>query len=358
MKYTIKDVAEKAGVSIATVSRVINGSSQVSDRIKNRVMQIIAEMDFKPSPVARSLVLKKTRSIGVIVPDISNAFIGEILNGIEEISQSFQYDVMVCSTRGNYEQEIRYLEMFESKQVEGIIFMSWKLQAEVVDKINSIQIPVIMINRNTSKLEVPSVSIDNYKAAYQMTNYLITKGHKKIAFIRNSIDIDAVGLDQYRGFKQALNDNGMDVDKNFIKYGHFSIENSYQIVQSFINDKNLPTAIFATSDVMAVGAVNALKDNGFDVPQDISVVGFNDVKLASIYRPKLTVIHQPLYAIGTVAVKMIINRASYEQSLEGRIVLLPHRLIERESCGDAPSEQRETYIKTLLNDGEEELDEI
>lgn len=356
MKYTIKDVAEKAGVSIATVSRVINGSPQVSDKIRSRVLQVIEEMDFKPSPVARSLVLKKTRTIGVIVPDISNAFTGEILTGIEEISQSFQYDILICSTRGNFEQEIRYLEMFESKQVEGIIFMSWKLQSEVVEKINSIQVPVVMINRNTSKLAVPSVSIDNFKAAYQMTSYLIGKGHKKIAFIRNSIDIDAFGLDQYRGYKQAMNDNNLEVDKNFVKYGDFSIENSYRIVQNFINERELPTAIFATSDVMAIGAVNALKDNGIDVPGDVSVAGFNDVRLASIYRPKLTVIHQPLYAIGTVAVKMIINRANYEQSLQNRIVLLPHRLIERESCGEAPKEQKFKNAPALiLNSDDEEM---
>lgn len=331
MKVTIKNVAEKAGVSIATVSRVINNSQQVSEQVRSRVLEVIDEMGFKPNPVARSLVMKKSRLIGVIVPDMSSYFFGEIMNGIEEITRTYQYDIIVCNTRGNHELEIRYLDLFQGKQVEGVIFMSWKLENDVVEHIRNMEIPVVMVNRNTSKLTVPSVSIDNYKAAYELTHYLLKKGHTKIALIRNSIDIDAFGLEQYKGYKQALIENGIEVNKNYVRYGDFSIENSYRIVKNFVKENDIPTAIFATSDVMAIGAINALKDCGYDVPDDVSVAGFNDIRLASIYRPKLTVIHQPLFNIGTVAVKMIIDRIKGEETGEN-IVILPHSLIERESC--------------------------
>lgn len=331
MKVTIKNVAEKAGVSIATVSRVINNSQQVSEQVRSRVLEVIDEMGFKPNPVARSLVMKKSRLIGVIVPDMSSYFFGEIMNGIEEITRTYQYDIIVCNTRGNHELETRYLDLFQGKQVEGVIFMSWKLENDVVEHIRNMDIPVVMVNRNTSKLTVPSVSIDNYKAAYELTHYLLNKGHRKISLIRNSIDIDAFGLEQYKGYKQALIEYGIEVNKNYVRYGDFSIENSYRIVKNFVKENDIPTAIFATSDVMAIGAINALNDSGFDVPNDVSVVGFNDIRLASIYRPKLTVIHQPLFNIGTVAVKMIIDRIKGEESGEN-IVILPHSLIERESC--------------------------
>lgn len=333
MKVTIKDVAEKAGVSIATVSRVINNSQQVSEQVRSRVLQVIDEMGFRPNPVARSLVMKKSRLIGVVVPDMSSYFFGEIMNGIEEITRTYQYDIIVCNTRGNHDLEVRYLDLFYAKQVEGIIFMSWKLDNKVVEHISNMEIPVVMVNRNTSKLTIPSVSIDNYKASYELTKFLIEKGHKKIALIRNSIDVDAFGLEQYKGYKQALLEYGIEVNKNHVRYGDFSIENSYRIVKSFVSEHDVPSAIFATSDVMAIGAINALKDSGLNVPKDVSVVGFNDIRLASIFRPKLTVIHQPLFNIGTVAVKMIIDRIKGEESGDN-IVILPHSLIERESSSE------------------------
>ncbi len=343
MKVTIKDVAERAGVSIATVSRVINNSDQVSALVREKVLEVIEELEFRPNPVARSLVMKKSHLIGVVVPDMSSYFFGEIMNGIEEITRTYQYDIIVCNTRGNHELERHYLDLFYAKQVEGIIFMSWKLENSVVEHITKIDIPVVMVNRNTSKLTIPSVSIDNYKAAYELTHYLLNKGHKKIALIRNSIDVDAFGLEQYKGYKQALTEHEIEVNKNYVRYGDFSIENSYQIVKSFIKEKDIPTAIFATSDVMAIGAINALKDSGYQVPEDVSVVAFNDIRLASIYRPKLTVIHQPLFNIGTVAVKMIIDRIKGEKSGDN-IVILPHSLIERESCAECKKEEKVSVI--------------
>jgi LacI family transcriptional regulator len=333
MKSTIKDVAKAADVSIATVSRVITGKSPVKNEIQARVLAKIAELNYRPNTAARNLVTRSNSTIGVMVSDLSNSFTGEILNGIEEMCQQFNYDVLVCSTGGDISKEAYRLEQFEGKQLEGLIIIPWKLHAETVEKINSMSTFIVMVNRNNSKLIVPTVAIDNFKASYQMTNYLISKGHKKIGFIRNSVDVDFFGLDQYRGYKQALLDHLLEVDQRYIKYGDFSMENSYNIVKGFIADKDVPSAIFATSDIMAIGAINALRDNGYSVPGDVSVVGFNNVKMASLYRPRLTVIHQPLYAIGTVAVKMIANRHKNVHTPENKVVIMPHKLIERESCG-------------------------
>ncbi len=331
MVITIKDVAKKANVSISTVSRVINDSKPVSNEVRQRVLKVIEETEYTPNPVARSLVMKKSQLIGVIVPDISNFFIGEILNGVEEIGKMYNYDIILCNTYGELTQELRYLNLLKSKQVEGIIFMTRNLHGKHKEFFEASELPIVMINRNTSEFNIPSISIDHYLASYEMTNYLIDNGHKRIALIRSGIDNDVFGVDQFNGYAQSLKEHGISIDEKLIKDGKSKMESAYECVQELTKDEAHPTAIFATSDYMAIGAMNYLFDNGFKVPEDISVVGFNDIKLASMYRPKLTTIKQPIYDIGAVAIRFIIKRIKGEETNEN-IFILPHELIERDSC--------------------------
>ncbi|MEW9123210.1 MAG: LacI family DNA-binding transcriptional regulator [Thermotaleaceae bacterium] len=330
MNVTIKDVAKKAGVSISTVSRVINNSKPVSSEIRQKVLEVIEETGYSPNPVARSLVMKKSQLIGVIIPDISNFFIGEILNGIEEIGKMYGYDILLCNTYGDLEQELRYLKLLRAKQVEGIVLMTWYMHDKLTEYLAEEEIPLVLINRNTSQLDIPSVSIDNFKGAYEMTKYLIEAGHQSIGFIRNNLDKDAFGFEQYRGYKQAMEESNLEINERLLQYGNFSLEKAYQIVKQFIEEKIVPSAIFATSDVMAIGAINALLDHGYKVPEDVSVVGFNDIKLASIYRPNLTTIHQPIYDLGAVAMRMIIKLIN-EEEIQDKVVILPHELTIRNS---------------------------
>lgn len=339
MKSTIKDVADRSGVSIATVSRVINGASVVSEKSRRKVMEAIKELGFKPNQTARNLVLQKNSTIGIIIPFMGNQFYGGILNGIEDECAEKGYDVMLCNSGGDSDNEIRYLEMFEERHVAGIIFMAQRLKPETVNKINSLDIPVIMMNRSTSGLKCPTVSIDNFRAAYELTNYLIDKGHRKIALFRNSVDIDACGVEQYSGFERALAEHDIPIDRSLVKYGEFKPEKSYAIMSELIENGNIPTAVIATSDIMAVGVCNALIDKGYRVPDDVSVVGFNDIQLAGLYRPALTVIHQPLKAMGNEAVNMIVSMNKNEGEAgfipnDGRTVILSHTLIERQSSGE------------------------
>lgn len=332
MSVTIKDVAQRAGVSISTVSRVINNSKPVSNEIRQRVLQIIEETGYTPNPVARSLVMKKSQLIGVIVPDISNFFIGEILNGIEEIGKMYTYDILLCNTYGDLEQELRYIKLLQGKQVEGIVLMTWDLQDKLIDYLADCEIPVVLINRNTSRIDIPSVSIDNYQASYDMTSYLIENGHKEIGLIRNRLDSNSFCLDQYNGYKKAFEENGIPINENLVQFGNFKLEKAYEVVKGWIDSDILPTAIFATSDTMAIGAVNCLLDHGYQVPQDVSVTGFHDTKMASFYRPTLTTIRQPLYDMGAVAIRMIIKIINNMEITE-KVVILPHELIERNSSG-------------------------
>lgn len=341
MRPTIKDVADRSGVSIATVSRVINGADVVSEKSRKKVLEAIKELDFKPNQVARSLVLQKNTMIGVLIPALGNQFYGEILNGVEEACSELEYDVFVCTTGSDIQKEAKYLEAFRDRNCAGIIVMSRRLRPETVEVINSLKIPVIMVNRSTSGLKCPTVSIDNFRAAFELTNYLIGLGHKKIALFRNSLDIDAFGVEQYSGFERALAEHNLIIDRELVCYGEFDPVKSYDLMTNLIKSKKVPTAVFCTSDVMAMGVCSALIDNGIKVPEDVSVVGFNDIQLVAHYRPAITVIHQPLRKMGEEAVRMIASLNDEGDGTvrnDGRTVILPHTLIERQSSGPVKAE--------------------
>ncbi|OPJ56502.1 LacI family DNA-binding transcriptional regulator [Alkalithermobacter paradoxus] len=330
MTVTIKDVAKKSGVSISTVSRVINNSKPVSNEIRQRVMSVIKETGYVPNPVARSLVTKKSQLIGVIVPDISNFFIGELLNGIEEVGKIYEYDILLCNSYGEMEEELKYINLLKSKQVAGIVFVTWKMSDEHVKAIEEGNLPAVYISKNAHNFDVYSVSIENERAAYEMTKYLIQKGHTNIGFIRSSIEDDLVDSQRFRGYKNALTDSGLEINQRIIKEGDTTSESGYYLMNEILESNDMPHAMFATNDEVAIGAINCILDKGYKVPDDISVVGFNDIKLASLYRPSLTTIKQPIYDMGAVSIRMIVKMIDGEQ-LEDKHTYLPYELIERQS---------------------------
>ncbi len=332
MSVTIKDVAKQANVSISTVSRVINDSKPVSDEIKKRVLEVIRETGYTPNPVARSLVMKKSHTIGVIVPDIASSYVGEVLNAMEEIAKAYAYEIILCNSYGELEQELKYLNLLNSKQVEGIIFITYRLKQEHKDFIDMNKMPVVMVNRKMQEDDnMYSVTVDHFDAAYQMTKYLLEQGHKKIALIRSGTTKETFGIDQLGGYQKALEESGISVNEDFVFDGNFKAPKAYEAVQSMIDSGNLPTVIFATADDMAIGAMNALYDNGFKIPEDVSVVGFYDTKMSNLYRPKLTTIRQPIYDMGAVAIRLLIKLIKGEEVADN-MILLPHELIVRDSC--------------------------
>lgn len=330
MSITIKDVAKKANVSISTVSRVINTSKPVSDDIKKRVFEVIEELGYSPNPVARNLVMKKSKLIGVMVPDISSTYIGELLNAIEEIAKTYGYDIILCNSYGEIKQEMRYFDLFKSKQVEGIVFITRKLTDLHRDILKNLNLPIVMINRDGSDLGVLSVSVDQRKSVYDMTNYLVTLGHKDIVLIRSGDDEESFGRDQLEGYRQALEENRLAFSHENVYEGYFELEEAYKIVDVMIKGGQMPTAIFATSDEMAVGAINAIIDNGKRVPEDISVVGSYDSRISRIYRPKLTTIKHPIYDIGAIAVRLIIKKINGQEPKD-KLILMPYEIIIRDS---------------------------
>lgn len=287
---TIKDVAKLAGVSISTVSRVINDSKPVTDEVKQRVLDVIKETGYVPNPLARSLVTKKSKLIGVIVPEVSDSFVNEILNGIEAVAKMYDYDILLVNTYSDKQQEIDSIRLLKTKQVEGIVMVSWILDEDHVNYMKESRIPAVYISKTARDYDIYTVSTSNENATYDMTKYLIENNHKEIALIMTSKEETILEAERRTGYERALRDNNIEVRDELIKHGNTDYEGGYNSMKELLDDKIIPSAVFVTGDEAAVGAINAIFDAGYNVPQDISVVGFNDTKLAKIYRPKLTTV--------------------------------------------------------------------
>lgn len=330
---TIKDVAKRAGVSISTVSRVINDSKPVTDEVKQKVLDVIKETGYIPNPLARSLVTKKSQLIGVIVPEVSDSFVNEILNGVEEVAKMYDYDILLANTYSNKEQELKSINLLRAKQVEGIVMICWKVEEDHINYIQNCGIPATYISKTARDYDIHTVSTSNLEATYDMTKYLINKGHEKIAFVMTSEDDTVLEMERLSGYEKALGENNIDIDKNLIRYAGTTYEAGYARMKEMLEEGIIPEAAFVTGDEAAIGAINAICDAGYRVPEDISVAGFNDVKIAKMYRPKLTTVYQPLYDIGAVAMRMVIKLINKEL-LEEKKIELPYRIVERESVID------------------------
>ena len=330
MSVTIKEVAKLAGVSISTVSRVINNSKPVSEDIRLRVLQVIEETKYVPNPVARSLVLRKSNFIGVIVPDISDFKMGEMLNGIEEVGKMYDYDLIVCNSYGEPEEEERYIKLLLNKQVAGIIFLSWNLTEELVSLVKSSHLPTIYVSKNAKAFDIQSVGVDHYKAGADAARYVLDKKFKKVAVVETMRRDQKKESEVVLGFAEEFEKKKATFDMHQVAYSKDRTESCYEYITKYLKDgKKLPEIFFVTGDDAAAGVVNALMDNGIEVPKQVSVLGYDNSKISTIVRPRLTTINQPLYDIGAIAIGVLIKQINGDTTVGGKI--LPHNIIERES---------------------------
>lgn len=331
---TIKDVAKQAGVSISTVSRVINDSKPVTNEVKQRVLDVIKETGYVPNPLARSLVTKRSQLLGVIVPEVTDTFSAEVLNGIEEISKMYNYDILLSNTYSEKELVINSINLLRAKQVEGIVMICWDIDEEIIELLDNSGIPNVHISKTSRDYDIFNVSTQNYPATRDMTQFLIDKGHRDIALMVTNYHIAGLAVERLNGYKDALEKNNIKYNEDLLlKSSGTTYEDGYLSAKELLTNGSKPDAIFATSDEAAIGAINACFDLGFKVPEDISVAGFNDVKLAKLYRPKLTTVYQPLFDMGAVAIRMIIKMISGQEIGEKKVEL-PYKIIDRESVLD------------------------
>lgn len=329
MGITIKDIAKKAGVSITTVSKVINNKDEsISDETRNRVKDIIKELNYQPNALARGLITKKTKTIALVLPDITNPFFPDVARGVEDYSNKHGYNVFLCNTDDNYKKENDYINLLKEKRVDGIIFSSANSGSDKTKFIHKIDIPLVAIDRAYNENECFGIFTDNLTGGYIAAKHLIDLNHKKIACITGPKEIRN-SIERVNGYKKAIIEAGIELDESLIAYSDFKIDGGYKAGIELMKNKDI-TAIFACNDLMACGVYEAAYDMGLRIPDDISVVGFDDVQIIKALNPKLTTIKQPIYKIGQEAAKMLIKLIE-NKKINENIINLDVELVTRGS---------------------------
>jgi LacI family repressor for deo operon, udp, cdd, tsx, nupC, and nupG len=327
---TIMDVARLAAVSKSTVSRVLNENPRVDVETRKKVFKAIKELKYQPNSFARNFRNGETKLIAVLIPNISNAFFGELVRGMEDAAVNNGYNIILCNTAEDNDREIQYIGMLEQKQVDGVILTALRNPLKMIKPYLKYG-PIVLASEYLDDDFLPAVCIDNIAAAQKATEHLIKSGHERIAFINGPENI-ILCRDRETGYVNAINNSGLSVFDYLIQHSDFTIEGGYNSAESLLKLTDRPTAIFAANDEMAVGAVKALQKYGLNVPKDMSVIGFDNVPVSTVVEPNLTTINQPIYEIGFEAANLLITcLKSGIDSIEHRRITLETKLCIRKS---------------------------
>lgn len=326
----IKDVSQISGVSKTTVSRVLNNEKYVSDEKREKVLAAIKELGYAPNWIARSLVTKKTNLIGVIVPELDLSFYYSIISEMGKIAFERGYKLFICNTLHCPEKEIEYLSLLKEMRVDGLILMHEEMSEQSIMEIEKWGITSLFLGGEISHTGIPSVLIDNYAASKAMTEYLIQLGHKKIQFIAGNESEHATLNSRLGGFLEGVQLASEKITYK-IAYGDYTMESGYEIMRKTLENKIYPSAVFAISDDLAVGAMNCLLDYGFQIPNEVSIAGFDASKISTVCRPRLTTIEQPIELLAKIGIEKLIENIG--KSIKEKKTYVPYQLLIRESCG-------------------------
>ena len=333
MSATLKDVAEKLNISVSTVSRVVNNKSYVNPRTREKVLKALGELSYSPNQVARSLKNKSTNTVGIVVPDISEDFFSHVIKGIDYILSHNGYSIILCDTGEKTEKEELYLNLLIEKQIDGLILATVSKKHLLVQNIIDKGLPVIFID-NLPKLKnsYDSVIIDNTKASHMAVEHLIKLGHRCIGIITGKQD-ETTGYDRLLGYKKALQDNNIKIDESLITIGDFKEKSGYDSMKVLLDKNRSITAVYVASSKMTYGAIKAITERGFRIPEDIALVGFDIHDPSGLITPSITTIIQPEENIGKAAAELMLKKLNENgEKFNQKIVLEPNILI-RDSCG-------------------------
>jgi len=335
----IKDVANRACVSITTVSHVINETRFVSDTLKKRVLDAMIALNYHPNTLARSLRSGRSRTIGLVIPDISNLFFAEISRKIEDKGYENGYSVILCNTDDDREKEKSYIDVLLEKQVDGFIFISaGAAKYNLLDKLE-VGIPIVVADRDIPDLSSDVVLIDNHGGGYEATRYLANLNHQRIACITGPSLMTPSAL-RVEGYRDALNDSGIPIDESLICQGDFRYESGEICMRNLLNNANPPSAVFVCNDMMALGAIRAIHEAGIKIPDQISLIGFDNIPLSRTSYPALTTMAQPILDMAKISVDLLDERIQFKQILKRNLeaeldfkrIVLKAELVERDSC--------------------------
>ncbi len=320
MTVTIGEIAKKAGVSKTTVSRVLNNKPDVDPSTRERIMKLIAEYDYQPNAFAKAITLQKSHHIGLLIPHkaeyvFTNPFYTDVMHGVSTEVDRQEYYLLVC-----YAHEVNYLDIYKQKRVDGFVLLSpGSYHKTIIETLNRGRVPFVSTAMISNGDQITYVDVDNFHGARLVMDHLISLGHKRIAYIgKPSLKSSQ---DRLNGYKAALQEYGLPIDENLILISDTSsVESGHNCTLNLLNQEQVPSAIFLANDVMAIGAIQAIQQTGRHVPEDVSVVGFDDIPLARYVTPPLTTVRQPAFEKGVLAARMLIETLESDQTPEPLIL--------------------------------------
>lgn len=324
---TIQEVAQKAGVSVATVSRYLNSPTVVAKATGDRVDGAIKALNYEPSMLGRNLRKSESRLLIVLIPSISNPFYTEVINGIEDTAIELGYNILLCQTDSNPKREAIYFNLIKNQLADGIISMDPTINREKIIEIAG-NYPLVQCSEYDKEGIISYVSINNEIAAYQAVKHLIKIGHSKIALI-NSNEKFLYARERRQGYEKALREAGLPVNADLMyTAGNLEFDNGRQAMKNLLSQTGKPTAVFAVSDVLAIGALKEINTSGLEVPKDIALIGFDKINFSNMTHPALSTVSQPMYQMGCISVNMLIDKINGKET---ESIILDHELVIRES---------------------------
>lgn len=326
----LKDVAKLAGVSTATVSRVLNGTDVVNEETKRRVHDAIKELDYQPSRVAQRLrnQLGSSKLIGLLLPDIQNPFYTEVIQGVESTAYSNNYSVIICNFSQDEKKEREYLDILKSENIDGLIVAPVNDHDHKVTELVKSGMPIVCVDRSLSTVDVDQVVVDNFNGALEAVSYLLNSGHTKIAHIGGIFNISTT-QQRYNGYIQAFVKKGLKADDSLVRFGDSKYESGCKIAGEMLDGKNPPTALFTGNNLITLGALEAIHERGLRIPEDISIIGFDDMYWAKSLNPPLSSVRQPGQEIGKRATELLFQRIEDQSRPKVRLTLKTELIIRK-----------------------------
>lgn len=329
-RVTINEVAKRAGVSISTVSRVLNGLDRVHPQTRARVLSVVDDLRYQPSALARGLAIQKSQTLGFVIPTLSDFFYLEIVRGVEQAAAQANYNLLVVSQLAAQDSR-RYLQLFDQRRVDGMVLVGVSIPADELTRLTAQGFPVAVLQQAVGEGAFTFLA-DNYGGAYDLAEHLLELGYRRIAYIAGS-DHTPDNAERRRGLEAALAKRGLPLPDTLVVQGDYSRQSGYRAMQRLLALGPLPEAVFAANDQMAMEAILAIRDHHLRVPEDIAVVGFDDISLAAYVAPPLTTVRQPAYELGYQAACTVLE--ALEEPQVPRRMVLPTQLVVRQSCGSA-----------------------
>lgn len=330
MRVTVEDVAKLAGVSRATACRALGGYGYVGEATKTKVLEAASKLKYSPHAIAKSMVTGRTRTVGLVVGDIENPFFASVARGVSDAITPEGYNLIVCSTNESLKDEAIALEGLYQKQVDGLIVAPVSsTDGSQIKDLTKRGVPVILVDRPSEGLDVDFVGVANSEGAYEAVRHLLQRGHRRIGFLGDSI---ATTVERLEGYRRALSEEGVPVDESLIRIGAYSVENGYRSAVSLLSGTPCPTAVLAASNFMTTGLLMAIKDMQLRVPDQVAIVGFDDMDWLKLVSPAITAVAQPVYELGRVSAQHLLRRIAGDTRPK-EFTRLSTRLIVRESSG-------------------------